>query len=58
MYDPYADDYVSVEECAHRLGLSTARVKELVLARVLKSHWDGYLLVQPALIAGVTTAVG
>jgi hypothetical protein len=59
MYDLWADDYVPVEECAQRLGISTARVKELVMARVLKASYErGYTLVQPALIAGVTTGPG
>jgi biotin operon repressor len=58
MYDLWADDYVSVEECAKRLGISTARVEELVEQRVLKARWDGYTVVQPALIAGVTTGPG
>ena len=53
----YYDDYVSVEDCAHRLGLSKKRVMELVEHRVLKAHWDGELLVQPALVNGVTTEV-
>jgi biotin operon repressor len=58
MYDLYGDDYLPVEECAQRLGISTQRVRELVEARVLKAVWDGYTLVQPALVRGVTTAVG
>ena len=50
------DDYLPVEECAERLGLSVERVMALVTARVLKAHWDsGMSFVQPALIAGVTT---
>ena len=56
MHDLWADDYVPVAECAERLGISTQRVKELVMARVLKASYDnGWTLVQPALIAGVTT---
>jgi biotin operon repressor len=58
MFDRYEDDYVSVDECARRLRLTRQRVMELIEARVLKAHWDGYLLVQPALIAGKTTGVG
>jgi hypothetical protein len=59
MYDVWADDFVPVEEAAERLGISTARVKELVMARVLKASYDsGYVLVQPALVPGYTTAVG
>lgn len=53
-----SDDWLSVDECAARLNTSTARVMELVEQRVLKSRQDGgYLLVQPALIAGITTEV-
>jgi excisionase family DNA binding protein len=51
------DDYVSVSECAQRLGLSEKRVRELVTARVLRAYADGYgqTMVQPALIQGYTT---
>ena len=35
--------------------MTTQRVMELVEHRVLKARWDGYCLVQPALISGVTT---
>lgn len=54
-YGLYDGEYVTVAECAQRLGLSEARVMELVKNRVLKSYWDGGFLVQPALIQGVTT---
>lgn len=53
-YDDY-DDYVSVEAAAQRLGISKERVMELVELRVLRAHWDGCLLVQPAFITGTTT---
>jgi hypothetical protein len=56
MYDLYGDDWLPVPECAERLGISEDRVKELVMARVLKATYErGYTLVQPALIRGVTT---
>lgn len=59
MYDLYADEYEPVEECARRLGMSTRRVLQLVEARILKAKYDGpLLLVQPALIAGITTGPG
>ena len=47
------DGYVSIEECAERLGLSTARVRVLVEQRVLKAYSGPYdqLMVQPALVA-------
>lgn len=56
MYGSYADDdWVSPEECAQRLNLSVEQVLELVQRGILRSNYDGgYLLVQPALIAGVT----
>jgi hypothetical protein len=54
MYGEF-DDYLSVEACARRLNLSPERIIELVQQRVLKSHYDGVLWVQPALITGVTT---
>jgi hypothetical protein len=47
----YYDDYVPVEECAQRLGISKERVMEVVEHRILTAHWDGCLLVQPALLA-------
>ncbi|ODR23058.1 hypothetical protein BHQ19_18360 [Mycolicibacterium porcinum] len=57
--DDDLDDYVSAEECAARLGLPVERVVELVERRVLRAYryagW-GELLVQPALIPGVTTS--
>lgn len=56
--DLFDDGYVPVEECAQRLGISVARVKQLVQQRVLRAYSDGYdLMVQPALIRGVTTRV-
>lgn len=56
MYDDETDEYVPIEACARRLGISITRVRELVEHRVLKAYFDGgQLLVQPALIAGITT---
>ena len=52
------DDWLTVEQCAHRLGLSSERVLELAKKGVLRSAWDGVLWVRPALIQGVTTGVG
>jgi hypothetical protein len=49
------DDWVTVEECAERLGLTPQRVMELVEQRVLRSSWDGGLVVQPAIVRGYTT---
>ena len=55
MLDLYDRDYVPVDEAARRLGISKARVLELVTHRVLKSAYDGPLmLVEPALIRGKT----
>lgn len=55
MYDDN-DEYVPIETCARRLGCSITRVRELIEHRVLKAYYDGgVLLVQPALIAGITT---
>lgn len=55
MYADSYDDYVSVDECAQRFGISIDRVKELVMARVLKASYDnGWVLARPA----PTTAVG
>ena len=54
-YESAIDDYVTVDDCARRLGLSRERVLELAKKGVLKSVWDGVLWVQPALIRGVTT---
>ena len=54
--DLFDDGYLPIEECAQRLGLSVARVKELVAQRVLRAYSNGYdTMVQPALIRGVTT---
>ncbi|QNJ91525.1 hypothetical protein HZU40_09675 [Mycolicibacterium fluoranthenivorans] len=59
MYDLYAEDFVPVAECAQRLGMSEQTIRKLVSARILKAKWDGPLLVvQPALIAGITTGPG
>jgi hypothetical protein len=57
-YEDQHDDWLTVEDCAVRLGISQQRVRELVEQRVLRSCYDGgWLMVQPALIAGVTTRV-
>jgi hypothetical protein len=51
----FDDGYVTVQECAQRLGMSPKQVRELVERRVLKARFDGYgVMVQPALIRGVT----
>ena len=56
--DLFDDGYLPIEECAERLGLSVARVQALVQARVLKAYSGDYsVMVQPALIRGVTTGV-
>jgi hypothetical protein len=51
------DDFLPVEECAQRLGLTVERVMELVSQHVLRARrYGGWLLeVQPALIDGITT---
>jgi len=55
MNDIFDDSYLPIEEAAQRLGLSSARVQELVLARVLRAYADGGVtLVQPALVRGLT----
>lgn len=54
----FDDGYLPIEECAELLGLSVARVQELVLARVLKAYANDYaVMVQPALVRGLTTGV-
>ncbi len=56
--DLFDDGYLPIEECAERLGISVARVKVLVQQRVLRSYSGDYdVMVQPALIRGVTTGV-
>ncbi len=59
MDDLFDDGYLPLDECAERLGLSVSRVQELVTARVLRAYGGAYgqVMVQPALIAGVTTGV-
>lgn len=52
------DDFVPVEECAARMGISVERVEELVAQKVLRARrFGGWALeVQPALVTGVTDA--
>jgi excisionase family DNA binding protein len=55
MYDP-DDGWLTVDECAARLRITTQQVQQLVEERVLRARRDGALvLVQPAIIRGVTT---
>jgi excisionase family DNA binding protein len=50
------DSWLTVDECAARLGITVERVRELVAARVLRARRDGMLtLVEPALVPGYTT---
>lgn len=52
----FDDGYLPIEECAERLGMSVARVEELVQQRVLKAYGGDFgVMVQPALVSGVTT---
>jgi hypothetical protein len=54
MYDDYADGtFVSVEECAKRMNLTTDEVWDLVESRALHAcRYGGWgdLLVEPALV--------
>lgn len=48
--DPYDDGYLTVEECAERMGITAQRVVDLVKRGVLRASRDG--LVQPAIVSG------
>ncbi|ORA82091.1 hypothetical protein [Mycobacterium malmoense] len=53
--DPYGDDYVSVEECAKRMNITTEQVFELVSSHALRAYrWGGWgdIVVQPAILSG------
>lgn len=52
------ETFVSVDECAARLGLSVRQVEELAAKGLLRArrHGGWLLEVQPALIRGVTTS--
>ena len=39
--DQFFEEYLSVPECAERLGISVAKVQTLVQQRVLKSYGTG-----------------
>ncbi len=49
-------DYLDVDDCATRMGLTVAAVRELARRRVLRSLdlGSGVLLVQPAIVTGAT----
>ena len=42
--------YVTVEECAERMGITAERVVEYVRRGILRADRDGY--VQPAIVSG------
>ena len=59
MFDLEAEDFsstfMSVEECAKRMGITTERVRQLMKLRVLRTRYGwGDVLVQPACVAGYT----
>ena len=45
------DSFVPVEDCAKRMGLSVAKVKELARRGILRADRSGQ--VQPAILSGV-----
>lgn len=53
-FDPYEHgDYLDVAECAERMQLSRAEIRDLARRRVLRSiDLGGILLVQPAVVTG------
>lgn len=59
MYDPDSHgDFLDLEDCAVRMGLSVAQVTQLVRIGALRSIPAGFgdVLVQPAIITGAVTA--
>jgi hypothetical protein len=53
--EDYASTFMSVEECAQRMGCTTERVRQLIKLRVLRTRYAwGDVMVQPAVVAGWT----
>lgn len=46
----FDDGYLTVEDCAARMGITVERVVELVKRGILRADRDGY--VQPAILSG------
>ncbi|MDT5372173.1 MAG: hypothetical protein QOC62_6604 [Mycobacterium sp.] len=59
MYDDGDDTYVSVEECATRMGLTVQQVVEAVNSRTLRARrYGGWSLeVEPAILTNVVAPV-
>ena len=54
-YEDLHADWVTIEEAAQRLNVTTAYVKQLVEEHVLRAKFDGGIwLVQPAIVKGYT----
>ncbi|MCZ0730479.1 hypothetical protein [Mycolicibacterium iranicum] len=50
-------EWLDVDGCARRLGITAGQVRELVCRRVLRARADGWggIEVEPAIVAGITT---